>query len=199
MPPSFDEYRLPRGRHGIPREQVQASQRWRLLGGCAEVLSERGYAATTVAAVTSEAAVSKKTFYQHFDGLASCILATYELTTETILGLLGDVCRTSPGEASQLTEAMRRLLEFLVAEPALGYVLTDGALDDVPGLAAARAEFTERCASLLASARGEPEGASGGNYRARHLAAGLQGWLSLQVRRESSPAAPQELSCLLVL
>ena len=79
MPPSFSEYRLPRGRHGLPPEQVAASQHWRLLGACAEVMGERGYAGTTVSNVTQAAAVSKATFYRNFDGLPSCMLATYRL------------------------------------------------------------------------------------------------------------------------
>jgi hypothetical protein len=61
----------------------------------------------------------------------------------------------------------------------LGYVLTDPALADTPGVAAARAEFTERCAALLAAARAEPGGETGARF-ARHLIRGAQGWVFLR-------------------
>lgn len=183
VPPSYREYRLPRGRHGLPPDQVAANQRWRLLGACAEVLRQRGYASTTISNVTGTAAVSKAAFYRNFDGLPSCILATFELATEGALTALSQSCLQSPGPPD-LAEAVSALLDFLEAEPALGYVLTDSALDDVPGIPIARARFTDRCCSMLATARGNR---GEGDRRVPHLVRGMQGWLSM--RLEGGPLA----------
>lgn len=192
----FDEYRLPRGRHGLPRELVTENQRWRLLGGCAEVLRERGYGRATVSNVTRAASVSKATFYRNFDGLPSCILATFGLAAENVLAVIGEECQGEAGAEPDLAEVLSAVLEFFEAETALAYVLTDSALNDVPGLPAARAEFTGRCAALLVSARGE--GRSGrSDERAQHLVRGTQGWLSMRFAAGKAFDRPKDLAQIL--
>jgi AcrR family transcriptional regulator len=198
VPPSFNEYRLPRGRHGLPRELVNANQRWRLLGACAEVLAEQGYSGATVSNVTAGAAVSKATFYRNFDGLPSCILATFELAVENALAVIGQGCEREAGTEPHLARSLSPVLDFLEAEPALAAVLTDGALNDVPGLAAARAEFAERCSSLLVSARGERRSGKS-ERRARHLIRGLQGWLSMRLAAGEAVDHPKDLARLLTV
>jgi AcrR family transcriptional regulator len=196
VPPYFDEYRLPRGRHGLPRELVSENQRWRLLGGCAEVLKERGYARVTVSKVTAAASVSKATFYRNFDGLPSCILATFGLATENVLAVIAESCQDDAGAEPDLAEVLSAVLDFFETETALAYVLTDGALTDVPGLPAARAEFTARCSALLASARGE--GRSGrDDQRAQHLVRGMQGWLSMRLTAGEAFDRPEDLAQIL--
>ena len=44
----------------------------------ADAVAENGYAATTIADVVSRAGVSRKTFYEHFDGKQECFLALYD-------------------------------------------------------------------------------------------------------------------------
>jgi TetR/AcrR family transcriptional regulator len=65
---------LPRGRHGLTREQVHDSQRVRLLHGMAATVAERGYPRTTVADVLKRARVSRDTFYQLYTGKEDCFL-----------------------------------------------------------------------------------------------------------------------------
>jgi len=54
--------KLPRGRHGLPREFVERNQRERLIAALAEALYERGYDKTTVSAIGKRASVSKSDF-----------------------------------------------------------------------------------------------------------------------------------------
>ena len=70
--------RLPKGRHSLPQEYVVASQQRRLLRAMADAVAENGYAATTVADVVARAGVSRKTFYERFDGKQECFLALYD-------------------------------------------------------------------------------------------------------------------------
>jgi AcrR family transcriptional regulator len=70
--------RLPRGPHGLTREQVQASQRQRILDAALDVVGERGYAATTVADITSAAGVSRTTFYEQFQNKLDAFLTAYD-------------------------------------------------------------------------------------------------------------------------
>lgn len=76
LPP--DAFRpLPRHRHGLSREQVQAAQAGRIILATAEVISERGYAATTVIDIAKRAGVSRKTFYELFADKEEAFLAAY--------------------------------------------------------------------------------------------------------------------------
>jgi AcrR family transcriptional regulator len=59
--------KLPPGRHGLPRDFVAKNQRTRLLAGTARAVYDHGYAASTIVQITAAAAVSRRTFYEHFD------------------------------------------------------------------------------------------------------------------------------------
>src|ERR671929_1894505 len=72
------EHELPRGCHNLPREVVVGSQRERMIDAVIEAVAARGYAAATVADVIKRAAVSRKTFYEHFADKEECFMAAYE-------------------------------------------------------------------------------------------------------------------------
>ncbi|EHN11802.1 Transcriptional regulator TetR family [Patulibacter medicamentivorans] len=69
---------LPKGPHGLPREQVAASQRMRLMGAMAQLLGEGGYAAVTIGALARRASVSRAAFYEQFADKQECLLAAYD-------------------------------------------------------------------------------------------------------------------------
>jgi len=78
------ERALPRGPHKLSREEVQESQRRRLLGAMTEAVAEKGYAGTAVADVLSRAGVSRATFYQQFKDKQDCFLAAYRANAELV-------------------------------------------------------------------------------------------------------------------
>ena len=82
--------RLPSGRHGLTRAAVAASQRSRLLDAMAQVVAEKGYAATTVADVVERAGVSRRTFYEQFTDKEACFLAAYDSALAAVLGRIHD-------------------------------------------------------------------------------------------------------------
>jgi AcrR family transcriptional regulator len=75
---------LPPGRHKIPRSEVRASQRERLLRAMLEEVAEHGYAGTTVPRVIAAARVSRNSFFALFSGKLDCFLA---LCDEEAVGL----------------------------------------------------------------------------------------------------------------
>lgn len=79
---------LPPGRHKIPRSEVRASQRERLLRAMLEEVGAHGYAATTVPRVIAFARVSRNSFYALFDDKLDCFLA---LCDEEAIGLFDAV------------------------------------------------------------------------------------------------------------
>lgn len=83
LPDADDPLRgqLPPGRHGLKPEFIAANQRWRLLAGFASAVSEKGYRATSIADVTTRAACSRRTFYDHSKGMADIAAG--------LLGLVG--------------------------------------------------------------------------------------------------------------
>ncbi len=111
--------RLPPGRHGLPREFVVHNQRERLVAGLAEAIAENGYSGTTIAHITRHAAVSRRTFYEHFSSKDECFVAAYD----TVMTELRE--RVSEGfeEAEDWPHAVRAgiaaMLAFLAAEPHL--------------------------------------------------------------------------------
>lgn len=73
--PSPDLAPLPAGRHGIPRDQVSRNQRERLLAATAKAVEERGFAKVRVSDIVRHAAVSRRTFYEHFANRDDCLAA----------------------------------------------------------------------------------------------------------------------------
>ena len=110
---------LPRGRHGLTREQVEVDQRLRLFVGMAEAMHEHGYVGTSVADVIRRAGVSRETFYRLYDDKLDCFLAGVDLVAEVLLDRLAGAASASTGDPiDRLERALRAYLRTLVEEPA---------------------------------------------------------------------------------
>jgi AcrR family transcriptional regulator len=152
---------LPAGRHGLPRAFVVRDQRERMLDAVAQVVSRKGYAATTIADITEHAGVSRRTFYDQFSDKEDCFLAAYRDVTER---LIGEVRRAYMAGDRPWSERVRSglaaLLGLFAAEPAFAHmsivdVLSAGprALQERDGVIASFTEFLDP-GLLEAPARG---------------------------------------------
>jgi len=85
-----------------------------------EVVSERGYPATRVVDVIEVAGVSRKTFYEHFEGKEHCFLTTYDRLFARLYGEMSNGFESLPGApwVERATAALRVLLDELAAQPA---------------------------------------------------------------------------------
>ncbi len=110
--------RLPRGRHGLPREFVAQNQRERLLAALAECLNEVGYEKTTVSMVGKQAGVSKSDFYKHFESKDACFLAAYDDAVERVRERVVASCGDDQEWSVGVLAALAGLLDLLAAEPA---------------------------------------------------------------------------------
>jgi AcrR family transcriptional regulator len=109
--------RLPRGRHGLSRADVVEQQRARILSAMADVLTERGYANTPVAAIIERAGVSRETFYEQFASKQDCFIAALENTVQD-LGTLLTLGLDKPGTPIERFDRMlRAYLDALTAQP----------------------------------------------------------------------------------
>ena len=105
---------LPRGRHKLTRDEVEASQRFRLILGLAEALTEQGYATTPVAAILDRAGVSRQTFYQLYDNKLDCFLDALDLISDVLDGQLRAAFDGTTGAPlERAAAAVERYLETL--------------------------------------------------------------------------------------
>ncbi|TLF78523.1 TetR/AcrR family transcriptional regulator [Nocardia cyriacigeorgica] len=124
--PATSLRQLPRGRHGLPREQVVASQRERILQAMGAAMVDNGYVGTSVAAILKKAGVSRETFYEQFRSKEDCFEAAYERAVDQLLARIAetDDAAADPGDRAHTdpAERMRRLfgtyLQHLADDPA---------------------------------------------------------------------------------
>jgi AcrR family transcriptional regulator len=114
---------LPRGRHGLSREVVLASQRRRLLEAMVEVSAERGYPAVRIGDVVGRAGVARRTFYEHFESKDMCFLAAYDYTAEQIIGPLSAAYNPVDDVLARAGAYVKAILDALAKRPAIARML----------------------------------------------------------------------------
>lgn len=144
---------LPRGRHGLPRDDVVRSQRSRLVRALAETMAERGYARTSVADILRAARVSRETFYELFSSKEDCFMSAFEDAYAAILEAVAAGSRQSGGPA---IERFSRLLDdylgALAADPASARVFLIEVYAAGPTAIERRLELQRRLADAIAEA-----------------------------------------------
>jgi AcrR family transcriptional regulator len=111
--------RLPPGRHGLPRDFVVHNQRERLIAGLAEAVAEKGYGGTTIADITRHAAVSRRTFYEHFDGKDECFVAAFDTVTAQMREQVDEAFKAEDEWPEATRAGIGAMLGFLASEPNL--------------------------------------------------------------------------------
>jgi AcrR family transcriptional regulator len=110
-------WRLPRGRHGLPRELVTRSQRERLLAAVVRVTAANGYESTTVGDILGEAGVGRESFYELFDDKLDCMLAAHKILVDNLEETVREAY-TAPGPwPGRLREGLAATLEWFAADP----------------------------------------------------------------------------------
>ena len=93
--------------------------RSRLLEGMANAVTRKGFADTTIADIVGEAGVSRRTFYEHFESKAECLIALYEAASHNTLKVLKDSIDPSHGWQTQVESSLRAYLGCMASNPAL--------------------------------------------------------------------------------
>jgi AcrR family transcriptional regulator len=143
-------HQLPRGRHGMPRDQVVRNQRERMMRALAEAMVEKGYVATSVADVLRRSGTSRETFYQQFESKQDCFIAAYEEAARAILAGTRRAAGKGESTLERFESAITAYLDALAAEPAFArlfllevYAAGSAALEK-------RARLQRRFADLMA-------------------------------------------------
>lgn len=98
---------------------IQSEHRARVLEGMAHAVSRKGYADTTIADIVAEASVSRRTFYEHFESKAECLIALYGAASHNALKVLRDAIDPDQPWPAQVERALRAYLECLASSPVL--------------------------------------------------------------------------------
>lgn len=144
---------LPRGRHGLSREEVLASQRGRILAAMAEAVAAKGFARATVADVIAGAGVSRETFYEQFSDKETCFLAALDAGADALVALLRSVIAAQAGEPDPLVRLERMLdayLGLLAAAPAFAKAFLIDAYGAGPLATVRRIELQGRFVEVVA-------------------------------------------------
>ncbi len=116
-PEDLRQWRLPRGRHGLPRELVERSQRERLLAAVVRVTVAKGYESTTVGDILGEAGVGRESFYELFDDKLACVVAAHKILLDD---LEQQIRATYIGEdpwPRRVREGLEATLDWFAADP----------------------------------------------------------------------------------
>jgi len=108
---------LPGGRHGLSREVVAESQRVRLLRAMTDTVGRRGYRDAHITEVVDRAGVSRRTFYEQFEGKEECFAAAYELSLDWLLEQTLEAFEAEDEWADGLRASLAALLEALTKKP----------------------------------------------------------------------------------
>ena len=183
--------RLPPGRHGLPRAFVAENQRERLLNGVVEAVAERGYNATTIGAITKAAKISRRTFYEYFQGKEDCFLAAYAMIDDHVRASMlaaGDPAAPWP---EQVEARLAALLDILSRDLAVArFYLTEPL--------AAGGEISARyrdAMQLLAETIRPPAGPSDMDVEIRDQV--LMGGIATLIARRLNAGEPARLPALL--
>jgi AcrR family transcriptional regulator len=112
----------------VSRSEVDDFQRARIVSAMVEVSAELGYIGAAVAPVVARAGVSRRTFYELFDGREECFLAAFEWGAGQARSVLLEAYRSQRSWRDRVRHGLAALLGFLDSEPELARVCVIEAL-----------------------------------------------------------------------
>jgi len=195
--PSREEsvpHRLPRGRHGLPRELVKENQRARLISGIIEAVAEHGYGNTTIAHITGAAQVSRRTYYETFANKEDCFSAAYEASSDYLTQAVLAAAASQEKWPERVRAGIRALLESLAEHPDLAvfFVISPVGAGDTIADQHHRA-MSDLVAELTAGSADGPGGERPTETRCEALAGGI----SRLIERKVNAGEAEDLVSLL--
>jgi AcrR family transcriptional regulator len=110
------------GHHGLTRDQVETSQRGRIVAAMIRLVGKRPFHEVGVADLVTVAGVSRKTFYQQFHNKEEVFAEAYDQALGGLLELMHDAAEASQGRRDRLAVRVTTLLTLLARDEAVGRV-----------------------------------------------------------------------------
>lgn len=129
-------------------------ERAMILAATARLASREGYATLTVPRVRAAAGVSRRSFDDHFDGVADCFLAMLEMLSDRTLAAAEPCYLTAEDWASGVHRMIVRLCQYLAGDPDFAKLAFLEVFSPGPEAIRWRSEMIAKLATLLR--RGAP-------------------------------------------
>lgn len=123
LPKDLHLWKLPRGRHGLPRELVEQSQRERLLAAVIRVTAAKGYQASSVADILNEAGVGRETFYRHFKDKEDCFVAANDSLVANLEGRVREAYEQPGTWPERVRHGLAETLQWFAENPEIARVM----------------------------------------------------------------------------
>jgi AcrR family transcriptional regulator/DNA-binding MarR family transcriptional regulator len=152
---------------------VEETQRTKILEATATLVAERGVAALTLGDMMARAGVSRRVFYECFDGRDACLLAAFDLGVERAVERIAPAYTAQSRWRDAIRAGLAELLRFIDDQPTLGRLCIVHSLSGGPVLLRRRAEVQATLWEVVD--RGRVEGAPGRNEPPPVVAEGVVG------------------------
>jgi AcrR family transcriptional regulator len=198
--PASKPARLPRGRHGLPRDLVLENQRERLIAGVIEAVAASSYNHATITAITKAAGLSRKTFYEHFDNKEDCFVAAYETSFEYVRETMLGAAALAEGWSERVGAGLAGLLAVFAADGDLAgfFLLAPAAAGDE--IAERHHEAMRNLVSALTVGAPAPPGAAAPSaVREQALAGGLSRLIVRKLAADGAASLRELLPALVEL
>lgn len=139
----------------MPRSQLVAIQRARILSAAVEAINECGYADTSVAEIVSRARVSRRTFYELFANRDECLAAVLHDAVARIESEFEQMDLARLAWRERLRTGLWAILSFLEREPAQARVCVVHALGGGAMVLECREQLLGRLAGVVDEGRFE--------------------------------------------
>ncbi len=136
-------------------------QRRRLLLAFADVLGRDGLEAASVGQVCKRAGMSRRTFYELFDGREACFAAMVDLAVERVSHRVRAAYEGENGWRERVRAGLAAALQFFDTEPTLARACLVETLKGGPEVAESRARVIETLVSIVEEGRREIAGDPG--------------------------------------
>ncbi|HEX5929133.1 MAG TPA: TetR/AcrR family transcriptional regulator [Solirubrobacterales bacterium] len=148
----------------------------------AELCSEQGYEATTIADLVSRAGVARKTLYDNFEGKEEVFLNAIDAGFEEMAEETEQACEASEGEwIDSVAAGLRALLAYLAENPAVAHLCLVEAPSTLPAASDRYGDAVQRFVELLR--RGGPAATGLPDTIEDTLVGGVAWILNQQIRR----------------
>ncbi|MES1936251.1 TetR/AcrR family transcriptional regulator [Salinisphaera hydrothermalis] len=113
-----------RGYRGLSAEELRRQRHQRLIAAGTALFGERGYAATPIEAVCSQAKVSTRHFYEQFGGRESILHAVYDALVDEMENIIRASLTSGRDTLTQrVADTIESAIHYLLVDPRRGRII----------------------------------------------------------------------------
>ena len=171
------------GRTKRSPEETAQNHRARLMGAMMHAVEQHGYPGTTLQELVTLAGVSNTTFYQQFDSIPDCFLATFDEIVAQASERIEGAYRSKSDFRERLHAAFEELMDICVEEPAATHLVLIDSLSLGAAGVARRQRMSETFELMFRQSFGQvPERGEVSDPTIRAIVGGIRGIVQRRMR-----------------